>query len=35
MISPNYVFQEGDLLFLAGSRDGFKALIEWVGLAGE
>ena len=35
MISPNYVFQEGDLLFLAGSRDGFKALTEWVGLAGE
>lgn len=35
MISPNYIFQEGDLLFLAGSRDGFKALTEWVGLAGE
>ena len=31
MISPGYVFQKGDILFLAGSKEGFKALTEWVG----
>ena len=31
MISPDYIFREGDILFLAGSKEGFKALTEWVG----
>ena len=31
MISPDYIFREGDILFLAGSKECFKALTEWVG----
>lgn len=30
MISPAYTFEEGDILFLAGSKEGFKALTEWI-----
>lgn len=35
MVTPDYIFKEGDILFLAGSRDGFRALTEWVGQISE
>ena len=30
MISPSYTFKKGDILFLAGSKEGFKSLTEWI-----
>lgn len=30
MINPAYTFENGDILFLAGSKEGFKALTEWI-----
>lgn len=30
MISPAYTFKKGDILFLAGSKEGFKSLTEWI-----
>ncbi len=28
-IDPDYVFEEGDILYLSGSKDGFRKLTEW------
>ncbi len=29
VVTPEYVFQKGDILFLAGSKDGLNRLSEW------
>ena len=30
VVQPDYVFQNGDILFLSGSRDGLIKLSEWL-----
>ena len=32
-IKPDYVFREGDILFVAGGKDGLRRFLEWVGNA--
>ena len=29
-IKPDYVFREGDILFVAGGKDGLRRFLEWV-----
>lgn len=28
-VKPDYIFREGDILFLSGSKNGFRKLTEW------
>ena len=32
VVNPEYVFRNGDILYLSGSSEGLISLAEWIGL---